>query len=809
MTLLNQAPQFHHPGHGSLWETVTSALSRKAGHWPASSVTILRALLILGGALLVLAAVRWWLRSQTRRQPGLTYEIVPRDGSQWEPAAWITFYRALYGMSSPWWTRVAFGQPWVALEFIAAGGRVPARCWFRPRLEAMLRAQLMTALPGLDFVPVTDEPPLTQPAARSRLHMWREELYPLGQPKADALRGILGALSVAQSGVVQLVMRPDVGWQGRARKRLDRLAGISGSHGLLSGVLWDLFDIFLGRLFAQPHSAVGNHPPSRTGPEPPSGKADQPGYQVEIRLRVSSRSSGEAKQVMHSVVSAFRALDGANGLRPARVWLHRRFDTDLVRRHPPRTSGLTLIPEELASLFHLPCAGVAMDVAPVRASPARLSQPSPGDKVICLLEDDRQTPVTIAQADARQHIHILGPTGSGKSTLLLNLALDDIRAGRGVGVVDPKGDLVRALLERIPREDADRVVLIDPSYRDRPVGLNVLECPDVDLREVVGDSIVTIFKKTYERFWGPRTDDILRAAVLTLLNRPDTTLCEVPLLLLRPEARKQYLEGLDDPVGLEPFWEEYEQTPGGQRLQMVGPLLNKLRSVLLRRTVRNMLGQAQSTVNIANAMDQQGILLVSLAKGLLGEETSRLLGSFLVARIWHAALARADRPEPWRPDFNLYLDEFQNYLHLPQSLDEVLVEARGYHLGLTLANQHLAQLGASTRQALAANARTRVVFQCGQEDARYLAREFDPILMERDLRNLQRFQVALRLCVNGHTAPPFTGVTQPMSESLGESHAAWILNTVLARCGRPRALVEQEIEARCNAYRPEPAARAK
>jgi energy-coupling factor transporter ATP-binding protein EcfA2 len=438
-------------------------------------------------------------------------------------------------------------------------------------------------------------------------------------------------------------------------------------------------------------------------------------------------------------------------------------------------------------------------MAPVRLAPSRLPRLPQGAKVICLADDGSDTPVTISPADSRQHIHVLGPTGSGKSTLLLNLALDDIEAGRGVAVVDPKGDLVRALLERIPAREVDRVILIDASNRDQPVGLNVLDCDDPDLHEVVCDGIVTIFKKTYERFWGPRTDDILRAAVLTLLRHADTTLCEVPLLLLHPEARKKFTRGLHDPVGLEPFWSEYEQTPGSQRLQMVGPLLNKLRAVLLRRTVRNMLGQVRSTVRIPEAIDGQAIVLVSLAKGLLGEETSRLLGAFLVARIWQAAQARAGRPEPWRPDFTLYLDEFQNYLHLPQSLDEVLVEARGYHLGLALANQHLAQLGATTRQALSANARTRVVFQCGQEDARYLAREFEPQLSERDLRQLQRFQVAIRLCANGRTEPPFTGTTRPEPESLGSDHAAWLAGAALARVGRPRAVVEAEMVDRLRA----------
>ncbi len=186
----------------------------------------------------------------------------------------------------------------------------------------------------------------------------------------------------------------------------------------------------------------------------------------------------------------------------------------------------------------------------------------------------------------------------------------------------------------------------------------------------------------------------------------------------------------------------------------------------------------------------------SLSKGLLGEETSQLMGSFLVARIWQAALARASRPENWRPDFNLYLDEFQNYLHLPQNLDDVLVEARGYHLSLVLANQHLGQLQGTTREALSANARTRVSFQCGQEDARYLAREFQPGLDERDLRNLQRFQVAVRLCVGGRTEPPFTGITVPPAPSLGDQSAERLVEKTIGRWGRPRAKVEAEIVQR-------------
>jgi hypothetical protein len=314
----------------------------------------------------------------------------------------------------------------------------------------------------------------------------------------------------------------------------------------------------------------------------------------------------------------------------------------------------------------------------------------------------------------------------------------------------------------------------------------------------VCDAIVTIFRKTYERFWGPRTDDILRAAILTLLRKPGATLCEVPLLLLDPDVRQRLTAKakLHDPVGLKPFWDEYERLGEGQRLQLTGPVLNKLRTFLMRPTMRNLLGQSTSTVQMSEVLDRKAILLVSLAKGLLGEETSRLLGSFIVARLWQAAMHRADRAEAARPDFNLYLDEFHNYVYLPQSLDEVLAEARGYRLCLTLANQHFAQLSPTTREALAANARTRVVFQCGQEDAHYLAREFEPTLNRLSLQSLQRFQVAVRLCVNGHSERAFTAVTADPAPSLGEEHATGVAQLSLQRYGRPRAEVEAAIVRR-------------
>ncbi len=747
---------------------------------------------LVAGAAAALAA----LREREMRRPGVLLELLAPERARFDPNCWVSLFQSLHGIARKPWKRWLFGEHWLSFEYWSDGGAVSARCWCPAQIEGLVKAHLLETVPGLEVKPCQAPIELGSPAVRNRLQLAREALYPLGTAKPDALSRVIGILSRIDSTVVQIVVSPDVHWELSAQRRLDQLAGIPVPPSVPLRLLSGLSGFLVSLIWSGPSDARTSErtPPRRHQVSfAPRDKADQPAWSVEIRLRVVA-APGKAQEQMQSLVSAFRSFDGANALRPGWVPIWPWFDRDLRVRRPPRQRDLVLVAGELAGLFHVPCPGSALQTAPVRLLPGRMA--AQRDKVIGLAEDGSGTEIGIAQADSRQHMAVHGPTGSGKSTLLLNLALDDIQAGRGVGVVDPKGDLVQALLERIPTSEWDRVVLIDPAQRERPVGFNVLDCPDPELHEVVCDHVVTIFKKTYERFWGPRTDDLLRAAILTLLQRPDTTMCEVPLLLLQPEVRRTFINQLDDPVGLEPFWREFGAMSDAQRAQVVAPLLNKLRTFLLRRTVRNMLGQSRSTIDMTEVLDKQYILLISLAKGLLGEETSQLLGSFLVARIWQTASARASQPERRRADFNLYVDEFQNYLHLPQNLEDVLAEARGYRLGLVLANQHLGQLSASTQEALASNARSRIVFQCGQDDARYMAREFGPQLGEHELRNLQRFQIAARLCVNGRSEPPVTAITRGAPPGFGPEHAARLMQHSLERWGRPRSVVEAEIRSR-------------
>ncbi len=390
--------------------------------------------------------------------------------------------------------------------------------------------------------------------------------------------------------------------------------------------------------------------------------------------------------------------------------------------------------------------------------------------------------VLLPAVDARQHLHVLGATGSGKSTLLTNLILDDVAAGRGVAVVDPKGDLITDLLDRLPATAAGRLALLDPTG-DFVADLNPLTGADPQLAV---DHLVGIFRRIYAGFWGPRTDDVLRSACLTLMSfaansRQPASLLEVPRLLTNADFRRRITDHLDPAGGLSGFWQGYATQSDAAQAQIVGPLLNKLRAFLLRDFVRRTLTAHQPTIAPMDAAASAGgpevaglagsaaaahvlsggVLLARLPKGLIGDDTSRLLGSFLLAQIWQAATYGARLGQDDRPDAALYIDECHNFLTLPQAFDDVLAEARGYRLSLVLAHQHLGQLPTDLRAAISANARNKIYFTVSPEDAATLERHTTPELAAHDLAHLAGYTAAARLVIGAANTPAFTLHSQP------------------------------------------------
>ncbi|MET8990819.1 hypothetical protein ABZW49_35665 [Nonomuraea wenchangensis] len=363
-------------------------------------------------------------------------------------------------------------------------------------------------------------------------------------------------------------------------------------------------------------------------------------------------------------------------------------------------------------------------------------------------------------ADARHHTHVLGGTGVGKSTLLANLVLADALAGRGALVIDPKGDLVTDILNRLPKRAIGRTVVFDPQDDAPPPSINILAGHDPTFAV---DSVVTIFHRCFSTAWGPRVDDLLRSTCLTLtsvLGRK-ATLADVPRLLTDQAFRAQITGRLDDSL-LGGFWDSYEAlTPAGQAT-VIGPVMNKLRAVLLRPFVRQALASPDTTVPIGRLLDQGGLVLARLPKGILGDDAARLFGSILLAHTWQAATRRSTLAETARPDASLVIDECHNFLNLPGHINDVLAEARGYRLSLVLAHQHLDQLPADLREALSADARNKVYFATSPKDAGDLKHHTAPLINPHDLTHLGAYQAATRLIVNGQQTPAFTLRTRPL-----------------------------------------------
>jgi hypothetical protein len=406
-------------------------------------------------------------------------------------------------------------------------------------------------------------------------------------------------------------------------------------------------------------------------------------------------------------------------------------------------------------------------------------------KLLGVANDGPPDVIGLRVADARHHVHVQGVTGVGKSTWLANHVLTEAAAGRGVVLLDCQGDLARHVLDRLPASCGDRLVVLDPTETEAPPAWNVLaplgrpggETPGRDTetaqrdretarrretgREWAAESVVGVFRRLYAAWWGPRMDDVLRDACLTLVRRPGSTLAEVIPVLTRPEFRHAILARYGEPEGLDGFWEGYDALSAGQRNQLAGPVLSRLRSVLSRRFARDLLDTAASTINLTDILDG-GILIARLPKGEIGEHAAQLVGSLLLSGLWSAATRRATLALEDRRDATVVVDECHNFLHMPIGVDDALAEARGYRLSLVLAHQHLAQLPPDVREAVDANARNKILFTVSPNDATKLVRHVAPYFDERDLARRPAFEVLARTVHHGHDVPPFTLATEPL-----------------------------------------------
>jgi hypothetical protein len=665
-----------------------------AAHHPALLATAVGlATVATAGAGVARGRLSAWRHERLTRDAYLIQITPPPEA---DPTGGPALWAHLHGLQPPWWSRLLYGQPHLVWEYAFADRAAQLRLWVPGVIPPGLVERAVTAAWPATTCTTRHHPdpplPDTIPTTATVLRQARAASYPLRTDHdADPLRGLLDVGAGTRDGehlLVQVAARPATPRQARLLRRDPTLratnrapastprTGARAATGLAGTVL-----------LAGARGALNLLEPPRRQPSPrsaPTGagwgdvwrsaevrdmlaKTAQPLWQTQLRLvvaadphgRPSSAVTARLRGRVDQAAAAFAVYTGANSWRRRRAG--RRWRDAVTWRHMPPGGDLLAV-AELAAVAHLPLdvtvAGVERAGARPVPVPVRVPSGGRGVRPLGVAEVGRRA-VGVAVTDARTHLHIPGKTMSGKSTLLQHLILADVRAGRGAVVIDPKGDLVTDLLDRLPDTVADRVWIFDPD-QPHPPRLNPLATTDD--ADLAVDQLVGIFASIFARHWGPRTDDVLRSAALTLLRRSrNATIEHIPALLTDKGFRARMVVDIDDPAGLGGFWAWYDELGPAMRSQVIGPVLARLRAFLLRDFVRRVVGadrpDAGPPLNTDHILNHGGLLLCRLPKGQLGDDTTRLLGSFVLAQVWQAATRRATLPETDRRDATLYLDE--------------------------------------------------------------------------------------------------------------------------------------------------------
>jgi len=404
---------------------------------------------------------------------------------------------------------------------------------------------------------------------------------------------------------------------------------------------------------------------------------------------------------------------------------------------------------------------------------------------------NQQVKFGIKTDDRRRHMYIIGKTGMGKTSLMENMVINDIRAGRGVGVIDPHGEFAEKMLDFVPENRLDDVIYFNPADLEYPIAFNPLEQISVEHRHLVASGIMGVFKKIWPDVWSARMEYILNNALLALLEYPGSTLLGIMRMLSEKNYRQKIIEHLEDPV-VKAFWvNEFSRYTQRLEIEAVAAIQNKVGQFISNPLIRNIIGQPHSSIDMRNVMDEGKILIINLSKGRIGEDNSALLGAMMVTKLQLAAMSRVDLPMEKRRDFYLYVDEFQNFS--TESFANILSEARKYRLNLILAHQYIEQLHEKVRAAIFGNVGTIVCFRVGAEDAEFLEKEFLPEFNANDLVNLTKYNIYVKLMIDGVASKPFSAETLEPPPLPEQSYKDIIIENSRQKYATRRLLVEEKI----------------
>lgn len=718
-----------------------------------------------------------------------------------------------------------YGQRHLSFEIVARDGLVFYYAVVPTVLTDVVRQAIAAAYPSARLEEVAEHTVFSKVGKLSgtiggEFTLKKSFSYPIAtylESKRDASRALLNAISAAgrEDGIgLQVLIRPaNESWTKSSIALADKIVK---DKGIKKGGLSEFVAVrdIMEALWKPPESAAekNNNPDEKqqlnaveqSTVDAIQEKTRYPGYEVLIRVVVSSNTAAQSQTLLKNIVAAFALFDSPsfNGFK---FNLSRNLEeltsAYILRFFPQQITQNVLNSVELATLFHLPDQNSIPTLQVQRQMSKQVDGPTQIMEEGLLLGYNEfrgvRKPIRLSTKDRRRHLHIIGQTGVGKSVLQENLAYQDMMDGRGFAFVDPHGDSVEALLSKVPKERVEDVVYFNPSDMANPVGLNMFEFDHPDQKDFLVQEAISMLYGLYDPghtgIVGPRLEHIFRNCALLLMSDPQGgTFIDIPKLLIDEEFMKSKLKYVTDQQVLD-FWTK--EFPASQRSSEAGEVISwvvsKFGPFISNDAMRNIIGQQKSGFNFADIMNNNKILLVNLSKGKMGDLNSKLLGIIFVMKFQAAAMARANIPEDQRKDFTLYVDEFQNFA--TDSFETILSEARKYRLSIVLGNQFMTQLKEELREAIIGNVGTTITGRIGITDAEIMVKRYTPVFDAEDLTKLPNYESVVVAQIEGVPSAPFSMSWIPAMGQSNQQLSDALKRLSAAKYGLPRGQVEQEI----------------
>ncbi len=705
-------------------------------------------------------------------------------------------FSSLYTIKKGGWKQKFSVQPAISFEIVARQEDIRFFVWCPKKLQDLVEKQINGGFPEAEIreVPEIDIFKETGKVAYKALQLSKANFYPLKTFKdlaTDPLSTItstLAKMGLGEGAVIQILISPaESDWQKSGSKFISDTK----------------------KQESDPEKAKFST--SAKTLEAVESKVAKPGFETSVRIAVVSETAEVAKSHLDNIVSAFgQFASDTNLLKKRKIMNKGAFMEDFLYRYQPMFNvpgnrHSILNSEELATIFHFPNKQITtphLFWLNAKTAPAPSQIPTEGLFLGNSTYRGITRPVFISDEDRMRHVYIIGKTGTGKSELQKDMIIQDIKNGKGLCFIDPHGDALQDILKQIPPERAEDVIYFNPADVERPMGINLLEAKTEDEKHFAATSIINMMYKLFDPYKtgivGPRFEHGVRNAMLTAMCEDGTTFVEVMRIMTDSKYVQELLPKVQDPIVRRYWTDQIAQTADFHKSEVLDYTVSKFGRFVTNKLIRNIIGQSKSSFDFRQIMDQGKIILISLAKGELGEENSNFLGLILIPRILMAAMSRADIPREQRRDFYLYVDEFQNFA--TPDFATILSESRKYGLGLCVANQFIGQVEEEVKNAVFGNVGTIVAFRVGVTDANYLQHEFTPTFAEDDLLNVERYHAYIKTTVHNEPVPPFSmDLTKDLVKQKAAENprvAEIIKEMSRLKYGRDEKIVETEMARR-------------